>query len=595
MKTIENILDTVNKFGDTETIFRLMLKDGDDYVSLDNKHVVLNIANSYGLVLSVPLKNQVGYTIELDFKSEELSKLTPDAYKLEFEVTMVDGDVAKFPTKDGLPFHITNNLKQTQGSLIPTITFDEVLSAVDDKVNEYVHTIQKGDKGDTGETGATGATGQKGEKGDTGPQGIQGIKGDTGPQGIQGPIGPTGPQGIQGDKGDTGPQGIQGIPGERGDKGDKGDTGATGATGQNGKDSDVMQSKDNTFTETNTFTKKIIAPAGIQGPIDNTSLINAPAFQSLKTKVVGTNLLIGTATPVFITGNNSHNQIQNTYSLAGSMSPYTLYQKYGSTFTLSYDWYVTDTASAYTGEMQHQFNLDPWGFGDTTTISSSNKSGHKVTTFTISNSSANTANGVQFHLDNVPTTSTITVSNMKLEKGNIATDWSPAQEDVPSNDAQLVHKTGTETITGDKTFTQPINGMFVTKNIDESDYNAVAKNMYKYSGLGLISGTPLDNSPFNGATWYLIQVMPGGGPDSGYIQAYIRGASYGTGVYQGKIQGWTTLADNSKVLHNTGNETVTGDKTFTGQTTMRNGSYGLRVTNSGIQKTSDNGVTWVSI
>lgn len=195
MKTIENILDGVNKFGDTETVFRLMLKDGDDYVSLDNKHVVLNIANSYGLVLSVPLTNQVGYTIELDFKSEELSKLTPDAYKLEFEVTTIDGDIAKFPTKDGLPFHITNNLKQTHGALIPTITFDEVLSAVDDKVNEYVHTIQKGDKGDTGPQG---------------PQGPQGIKGDTGPQG---------PQGIQGERGETGLAGKDGKDGTNGKDG----------------------------------------------------------------------------------------------------------------------------------------------------------------------------------------------------------------------------------------------------------------------------------------------------------------------------------------------------------------------------------------
>lgn len=180
MKTIENILDSVNKFGDTETIFRLMLKDGDDYISLNNKHVVLNIANSYGLVLSVPLTDQVGDTIELDFKSEELSKLTPDAYKLEFEVTTIDGDIAKFPTKDGLPFHITNNLKQTQGTLIPTITFDEVLSAVDDKVNEYVHTIKKGDKGDKGDTGSQGVQGiqgERGEQGEQGPQGVQGVAG----------------------------------------------------------------------------------------------------------------------------------------------------------------------------------------------------------------------------------------------------------------------------------------------------------------------------------------------------------------------------------------------------------------------------------
>lgn len=41
----------------------------------------------------------------------------------------------------------------------------------------------------------------------------------------------------------------------------------------------------------------------------------------------------------------------------------------------------------------------------------------------------------------------------KIELGSVATDWTPAPEDAPSNDAQLVHKTGTETIAGDKTFT----------------------------------------------------------------------------------------------------------------------------------------------
>ena len=44
----------------------------------------------------------------------------------------------------------------------------------------------------------------------------------------------------------------------------------------------------------------------------------------------------------------------------------------------------------------------------------------------------------------------ISVSNPKLEIGNVATDWSPAPEDTLSNDSQLVHKTGNETIAGDK-------------------------------------------------------------------------------------------------------------------------------------------------
>lgn len=155
---------------------------------------------------------------------------------------------------------------------------------------------------------------------------------------------------------------------------------------------------------------------------------------------MGTNLLIGTATPASITGNNSSNQGKNTYSLVGGMSAYALYQKYGSTFTLSYDWSVTDTASAYKGAMRQQFNNNPYSPGalnDFTIISSSNVSGHKVATFTLSNNSGNIATGFQFHLDNVPTTSTITVSNMKLEKGSVATDWSPAPEDPVYNEWYL--------------------------------------------------------------------------------------------------------------------------------------------------------------
>ena len=54
------------------------------------------------------------------------------------------------------------------------------------------------------------------------------------------------------------------------------------------------------------------------------------------------------------------------------------------------------------------------------------------------------------------------------------------------------------------------------------------------------------------------------------------------------------LAEDSKVVHNTGNETVAGNKTLTGLTTMLTGNYGLRVTSSGFQKTTDGGKTWVT-
>ncbi len=75
-------------------------------------------------------------------------------------------------------------------------------------------------KGDKGATGATGATGPKGDTGAIGPTGPTGPKGDTGAQGPQGEKGDTGIQGIQGVQGIQGPTGPQGPQGPKGDTGD---------------------------------------------------------------------------------------------------------------------------------------------------------------------------------------------------------------------------------------------------------------------------------------------------------------------------------------------------------------------------------------
>lgn len=66
---------------------------------------------------------------------------------------------------------------------------------------------------------------------------IAGAKGATGAQGPQGPkgeTGSTGPQGPQGDQGIQGQQGPKGDTGETGEQGPKGDTGATGEKGATG-------------------------------------------------------------------------------------------------------------------------------------------------------------------------------------------------------------------------------------------------------------------------------------------------------------------------------------------------------------------------
>lgn len=56
-------------------------------------------------------------------------------------------------------------------------------------------------------------------------------------------------------------------------------------------------------------------------------------------------------------------------------------------------------------------------------------------------------------------------------------------------------------------------------------------------------------------------------------------------------------SNDSQLVHKTNNETIAGDKTFVGNTTLATttileGNYGLRVTSSGIQKMTD-GKTWV--
>lgn len=65
----------------------------------------------------------------------------------------------------------------------------------------------------------TGNTGAQGAQGARGPQGAAGPKGETGAQGPKGDKGATGPQGPTGPKGETGAQGPQGNPGSTGPQG----------------------------------------------------------------------------------------------------------------------------------------------------------------------------------------------------------------------------------------------------------------------------------------------------------------------------------------------------------------------------------------
>jgi len=136
-----------------------------------------------------------------------------------------------------------------------------------------------------------------------------------------------------------------------------------------------------------------------------------------------------------------------------------------------------------------------------------------------------------------------------------------------------------------------------------TDFATVAENMNTYAGQWQVGSTTILNSPVPGMNFYIIEVVQ----DSTGTAGIIRVSTYGSqdsyiAVSNNRTLGsWKKVANDSTVVHNTGNETVAGNKTFTGattfskDTTIKSGNYGLRVTTSGIQKTADNGVTWTNI
>lgn len=169
-KILKQLNDDQNKVADTNGIMKLQAWDYGVVQDLTNKKITATVANASGFLFDIDLVSN-GTEIDLDFKDSQLQQLTPDTYYLEIKVTDADGDISVFPTEGYATFKINKNLHATEGAIVPQITFDNVIQAVDEKVNHYISTIAKGDKGDTGPKG------DKGNTGDRGPQGIQGVAG----------------------------------------------------------------------------------------------------------------------------------------------------------------------------------------------------------------------------------------------------------------------------------------------------------------------------------------------------------------------------------------------------------------------------------
>ena len=160
------------------------------------------------------------------------------------------------------------------------------------------------------------------------------------------------------------------------------------------------------------------APEDVQAAINNISATT----KQLQTSAVGTNLLLKTYAPFSMTGNNTSNQWQQMYVLSRRIEK-------GTTVTLSFD--VVSTASVKFA-IQNNNNGDPdggtWAYYITDTVGTTKK--HYVSTITLNGYAQQ---GINIRLDNVPSTATITISNMKLELGSHATDWCPNPSEIATD------------------------------------------------------------------------------------------------------------------------------------------------------------------
>jgi predicted phage tail component-like protein len=180
-----------------------------------------------------------------------------------------------------------------------------------------------------------------------------------------------------------------------------------------------------------TGTINFLVPDGVAHSVATKTADNMPY------KDVPVNLLTGTSTPIQITGNGTVNNLFQTYTFGGKQLKDIVGA--GTSLVLSFDWSVLYQGAL--GDFKAQLNGAPWSFWVKTNMSSG--SGHYYASNPIdSDILASTATGIQIRMDNSSTT--ITISNMKLELGTSASPWSPNPADPEYySDTITVHNGGT--------------------------------------------------------------------------------------------------------------------------------------------------------
>lgn len=142
-------------------------------------------------------------------------------------------------------------------------------------------------------------------------------------------------------------------------------------------------------------------------------------------QIGGRNLLLNTKTSKQVVGNNGTNQGVTLYTLSTNSWAHLDPGEYMISADISYEGTIS-------GKFTFQRDNKPWGFTPSAgknfadIITDSKRKAHVE--FCVTNAYDGTSKGLTVRFDNVQ--GAVTFSNMKLEKGNKATTWSPAPEDM---------------------------------------------------------------------------------------------------------------------------------------------------------------------
>lgn len=130
---------------------------------------------------------------------------------------------------------------------------------------------------------------------------------------------------------------------------------------------------------------------------------------------------------------------------------------------------------------------------------------------------------------------------VKFERGTVPTDWTPAPEDV------------------DNTYVKDTR---LASGI--TDFNLVMGKTW--SGKWYKIGGHWSNEPAGASNYLQFEYSPGDAERSGILEIrdWVTNRYWMRAVSGGTWSNWVELANDSNVVHNTGNETIGGDKTFTG-------------------------------